>query len=78
MKPIVRVYADGGKVVEREYGGKPTFMKAVAANFGIGDGYSYRPKKAEKKAKPREMNVGNAAAEFGNVMAKRKKELDDI
>lgn len=104
MKPMVRVYADGGKIVEREYGGNPTFGKAVAANFGVGDGYSYRPKKAEKKApqprggmsaeplykniatgkvskepgkKPREMNVGNAAVEFGNVMAKRKAALDE-
>lgn len=85
MKPMVRVYADGGKIVEREYGGNPTFGKAVAANFGVGDGYSYRPKKAEKKAapkaapkeKPREINVGNAVAEFGNVVAKHKAALDE-
>lgn len=85
MKCKPRKYADGGKVMEREYGGNPTFGKAVAANFGVGDGYSYRPKKAEKKAapkaapkeKPREINVANAPAEFGNVIAKRKKMLDE-
>lgn len=73
-----RKYSDGGKVMEREYGGKPTFMKAVAANFGVGDGYSYRPKKEPKVAKkePRKINVGNAAVEFGNVIAKRKELLD--
>ena len=75
MKCKTRKYADGGKVMEREYG-NPTFGKAVAANLGVGDGYSYRPKKAEKK-KPREINVANAPVEFGNVMAKRKKMLDE-
>lgn len=81
MKCKTRKYADGGKVMEREYGGKPSFSKAVASNFGVGDGYSYRPKKAPKaeaKPKPREINVGNAASEFGNVIAKRKKALDEI
>lgn len=74
-----RKYSDGGKVMEREYGGNPTFAKAVAANFGIGDGYSYRPKKSEAKkaASPRKMDVSNAASEFGNVVAKRKKMLDE-
>lgn len=77
MKCKARKYADGGKVVDREYG-TPTFGKAVAANFGVGDGYSYRPKKEPKAAKkePRRINVGNAAAEFGNVIAKRKEQLD--
>lgn len=73
-----RKYSDGGKVMEREYGGKPTFMKAVASNFGVGDGYSYRPKKEPKVAKKeqRKINVANAPAEFGNVIAKRKELLD--
>ena len=53
---------------------------AVAANFGVGDGYSYRPKKAEAKkaASPRKMDVSNATSEFGSAVAKRKKALDEI
>lgn len=77
MKPVVRVYADGGKVLEREYGaGKPTYGKALMARVGVGDGYGKA--KAPKAKKPREINVANATQEFGNVIAKRKKELDDI
>ena len=73
-----RKYADGGKIVEREYGGNPTFAKAVAANFGVGDGYSYRPKKAAaKKEEPKRMSISNATQELGGVIAKRKKMLDE-
>lgn len=67
-------YADGGKVMKSEYG-EPTFMKSVAASVGVGDGYSYRPK---KDSGPKRMNVANATSELGNVVAKRKKALDDI
>ena len=80
MKCKTRKYADGGKVMEREYGGKPTFGKAVAANFGVGDGYSYRPKKAAPKAKPKEperANIANAAVTYPEMIAKRKKMLDE-
>jgi len=67
----VRVFADGGLA------GKPTYLKSVAAKVGIGDGYDYFPQKASKpKDTRRKMDVSNAASEFGNVMAKRKKSLD--
>ena len=43
-----RKYSDGGKVLEREYAsGKPTFLKAVASNLGVGDGYG-KPKAPKK------------------------------
>ena len=67
--PILRVFADGGK---------PTYLKSVAAKVGIGDGYDYAPKKAPKpKDTRRKMDVSNATAEFGGVIAKRKKLLDE-
>lgn len=73
-----RKYSDGGKVVDREYG-TPTFGKALAAKVGVGDGYSYFPKKAPKpKDTRRRIDVSNATSEFGNVIAKRKKALDEI
>ena len=66
-----RKYSDGGKVLEREYGaGKPTFLKAVGARLGMGDGYG--------KAGPKRMNVGNATGTIGSVVSKRKKMLDDV
>ena len=70
-------YADGGKVTksESEYG-KPTFARAVAAHFGVGDGWG-NPKNAPKPKEERRMNVANAPAELGNVIAKRKKMLDE-
>lgn len=67
-------YADGGKVVKSEYG-EPTYPRAVMARVGVGDGYG-NPK-SSPKPKEKRMNVGNAAVEFGNVMAKRKKMLDE-
>ncbi len=80
MKPMVRVYADGGKIVDREYG-TPTFGKALAAKVGIGDGYSYRPKKAPKAKDPnadKRMSISNAPEKLPDMIAKRKKMLDDI
>ena len=72
-----RKYSDGGKVMEREYGGKPTYLKSVMAKLGVGDGYSYSPPKAAKpKDTRRKIDVSNATSEFGNVMANRKKMLD--
>lgn len=65
----VRVFADGGAV------GKPTYAKALAAKVGIGDGYDYFPKKP--KDNRRKMDVSNATREFGGVIAKRKKALDE-
>ena len=79
MKPMVRVYADGGKVVDREYG-TPTFGKSLAAKAGVGDGYSYMPKKASKAKDPnagKRMSIANASAKLPEAVAKRKKELDD-
>lgn len=80
MKPMVRVYADGGKVVNREYG-TPTYGKALAAKVGVGDGYSYMPKKAPRAKDPdagKRMSISNAAQKLPETMAKRKKMLDDI
>jgi hypothetical protein len=65
----VKCYADGGKI-------EPTYGRALLAKVGIGDGYG-NSKNPPKPKKPREMNVGNATSEFGNVMAKRKKMLDE-
>lgn len=67
-------YADGGKVMKSEYG-EPTFMKSVAAKVGVGDGYSYSPKKSPDKKR---MSISNATQEMGGVVAKRKKMLDDV
>lgn len=67
-----RKYSDGGKVLEREYGaGKPTYLKALAARVGIGDGFG------KAKAKPKRMDVSNAASALPSVMASRKKMLDE-
>jgi hypothetical protein len=65
----VRKYADGGKA--NEYG-KPTFARAVAARVGVGDGYGN-----PKPAAPKRMNVANAATTMGDVLAKRKKALNE-
>lgn len=62
--------ADGGKVKGSEYG-KPTFARAVAARVGIGDGYG------NAKPEPKRMSVSNAATTMGDVMAKRKKALNE-
>ncbi len=74
MKCKTRKYADGGKVMEREYGGSPTYAKALLSRVGIGDGYgnSKNPPKPAKR-----MDVSNATSTLGNVMAKRKKMLDE-
>lgn len=69
-----RKYSDGGKVMEREYGGNPTYGKALLARVGIGDGYG----NAKPKAKPKRMNVSNASETLDTVVSKRKKMLDDI
>lgn len=68
---MVRVYADGGKVMEREYGGKPTYLKSVMAKLGVGDGYSYGPKKAKR------LNIANAKAGMTTAVSNRKKVLDE-
>lgn len=69
-----RKYSDGGKVMEREYGGNPTYAKALLGRVGIGDGYG----NAKNPPKPaNRMNVGNAASTIGSVVAKRKKMLDE-
>lgn len=68
-----RKYSDGGKVMEREYGGNPTYGKALLARVGIGDGYG----NAKPKAKPKKMDVSNAASTIGTVVANRKKMLDE-
>ena len=71
-KPVK--YADGGKVVEREYG-KPTYGKALLARVGIGDGYGSGKSKAKKALTP----VRDAVAKpFAGTIANRKKMLDDI
>lgn len=71
-----RKYSDGGKVLEREYGGKPTFLKSVAAKVGIGDGYSYSPPKAKAK-KAERMDVSNVTTKLPETLANRKKMLDE-
>lgn len=66
-----RKYSDGGKVLEREYGaGKPTYLKAVGARLGFGDGYG--------KAKPEKLTVSNAREGMASTVSKRKKMLDEI
>lgn len=74
MKCKTRKYADGGKVMEREYGGSPTYAKALLSRVGIGDGYG-GPKNPPKAAK--RMDVSNAASTLGTVVSKRKKMLDE-
>ena len=69
-----RKYSDGGKVMEREYGGNPSFAKAVASNFGVGDGYSYGAKKPKAKSAP----AKTAPDSLRTTLAKRKKMLDEI
>jgi len=81
MKCKPKKYANGGPVRVFADGGKPTYLKSVAAKIGIGDGYDYFPPKAAKATKPkdtrRKIDVSNATSEFGNVMAKHKKALDE-
>lgn len=65
-------YADGGKVLQREYSaGKPTFLKAVAARFGVGDGYG------KAAPEPERLTVGNAKEGMTTAVSKRKKLLDE-
>ena len=70
-----RKYSDGGKIVDREYG-NPTFAKSVAEKVGVGDGYSYFPTK-DRNAKQR-MSISNVTEKLPDVIAKRKKMLDDL
>jgi hypothetical protein len=73
MKCKPRKYSDGGKVVDREYG-TPTFPSALKNRLGMDDdGYG----NSMKKPQPKKMDVSNVASEFKNVMAARKKALDD-
>lgn len=68
-----RKYSDGGKVLAREYGaGKPTYLKALGARVGIGDGFG------KAKAAPKRMDVSNAKETLGTVVSNRKKMLDEI
>lgn len=63
-------YADGGKVLAKEYGaGEPTLTKAMAARLGVGDGYGGVSDR---------LSLSNASRGMGKVMAKRKKVLDEL
>ncbi len=76
-----RKYSDGGKVVDREYG-KPTFVSALKNAVGMDDdGYGNPNKKPKKQPVPDEsgkrLNIANSPVEFSDVLAKRRKALDD-
>ena len=74
MKCKTRKYADGGKVMEREYGaGQPTYLKSVMAKVGVGDGYG---SKKAKKAEPKRLSISSSPDAMTEVMAKRKAALD--
>jgi hypothetical protein len=68
-------FSDGGKVLKSEYG-EPTFGKSLLAAIGIGDGYG---KGTAKKAsiKEKRLTIADSASEFPDLLAKRKKMLDD-
>lgn len=87
-----RKYSDGGKVLEREYGaGKPTFLKAVGARLGMGDGYGKTKPQMTRQTLTRDTATGKtskgpvekidvsnvARGGFESAMQKRKKMLDD-
>lgn len=87
----VRVFADGGLAGKPTYLKSVAAKVGVGDGYDYFPKKSPEPKKikAERiykdartgevsKTPPRRMDVSNAASEFGNVVAKRKKALDEL